>query len=991
LIFERQGNNMTISNIEAVNLLRSNPAAYDTLDKLRALAAQVSTDAAAGFTQGKTTVLYSGNLSNGSTKTTEIITSMVSSNADVRVLDKTQAFKFLTSSDFLGAVGRVQGVPLRDMLDDTFRHPVKDWLFDGKSGPWAETSKRFVDATTGPVKILTESPRAASVFLQTELPALFQKLQTSTDITEISGINRQKWLAEFANDTDRLNAVVRSAASETLLTKPTPTNFSSFISLTESSYLSLQRSAQSDYFAAMQKVARDYPMTAVATRSFARLGTPLAVLGAVLVGFQAGEAHAAGRPDEARTIVEDYAAEMAASTAGQAAGFTVATLGIAALTATGFVISAPVAVGVVLIASVVGGYFGGEYGKEIAFLFQDRSEAQKRDVAQRMLKLMYGEDYNLNTAVPPSILQRVHNIDATFSREEMVSAAKQNIAWRYALRELNPFVIQGDELYAQHNTDKTLDLYDPDTDKGEMSEKYLQDRAAMLTWKLRYDKEKLPYSSEYNTTEIEGNWDFVDKASGITLAIDGVGISLFDKQVVFGTKAGETLEGSGDSDSLYGMAGNDTLEGKAGDDYIEGNSGQDNLNGGDGKDILLGGADDDTINGGNNDKANDTLLGGQGTDNYLFNASYGRDIIQDSDGKGTINVNGQVLTGGAQYGDNRVYRSADKKHTYVLANDNTLLINGQIIVNSYNRARGDLGLTYTLAAPQSNPTTTRDIKGDLQPLDVDPVREGVQLAYDELGNLIVTNTIEAGRGDGLYDSTANDRITSGGGDDSIYTTRGGDNWVEAGSGRDWVRGGAGMDLIEGGNDADILQGGAGDDRLFAGSQTTVAQAIADGNSQSGTDQLGDFLSGNTGDDVLAGSSANDALLGGGGNDLLIGGAGNDWMAGDVGWIPTSMDWSAYSSGFRQIQFTAVEGIEKPLDYGNDVMYCGEGNDSGLGGRGNDVVFGEAGDDYLTGGGDNDVLFGGAGRDVIFGDGTYQSIKFQAKSSSSPIGACANCY
>jgi len=46
-----------------------------------------------------------------------------------------------------------------------------------------------------------------------------------------------------------------------------------------------------------------------------------------------------------------------------------------------------------------------------------------------------------------------------------------SIAWRYALRELNAFVIP-DISYAQHNTDGSLDLYDPET-----GEAWLADRA----------------------------------------------------------------------------------------------------------------------------------------------------------------------------------------------------------------------------------------------------------------------------------------------------------------------------------------------------------------------------------------------------------------------------------------------------------------------------------------------------------------------------------
>ena len=70
------------------------------------------------------------------------------------------------------------------MLDDNFKHPIKDWLFDAKEGPWADASQRFADATVGPVTTITPNADASRVFAQTELPALLN----NTNITEVDGI-----------------------------------------------------------------------------------------------------------------------------------------------------------------------------------------------------------------------------------------------------------------------------------------------------------------------------------------------------------------------------------------------------------------------------------------------------------------------------------------------------------------------------------------------------------------------------------------------------------------------------------------------------------------------------------------------------------------------------------------------------------------------------------------------------------------------------------
>jgi hypothetical protein len=736
---------------------------------------------------GSVTVLYSGTV-NGN-QSTEIAKALAL-DSKVRILDKTAAASFLnidTNRAFSQALEDVFGDRPSDRGSraNAFLFGQGSGASRVPNGAWDNISSRFVNATTGVVKILTEFPGEGSVFRKTELPALFQKLQTSTDITEISGINRQKWLAEFANDTDRLNAVVRSAASETLLTKPTPTNFSSFINLTESSYLSLQRSAQSDYFAAMQKVARDYPMTAVATRSFARLGTPLAVLGAVLVGFQAGDAHAAGRPDEARTIVEDYAVEMAASTAGQAAGFTVATLGVAALAAAGVAISAPVAVGIVLVASVAGGYFGGEYGKDIAYLFQDRSEAQKRDIANRMLKLMYGDSYSLGMQVPQRVLDKTLTIDATFSRDQMVEAAKQDIAWRYALRELNPFVISNIS-YDLHNTDGSLNLYNKETSPEGLTNEYLADRAAMLAWKLRYDKEKKPYGSDYNTDTIQGNWDFVDVASGVTLQIDGKGISLSDHQIVFGNKEANTIDGSGDTDRLYGMAGNDTLDGKAGNDYIEGGIGDDKLTGGTG---------------------DDTLIGGTGKDNYIFTGLFGNDTITDSDGQGNITIAGAQLGSLTQVQDN-VWENASKTliFTQITAAAASAATGGQPVTNLIIGQRSAAGA----GSINATITVTGFKDGDLG------INLGQQTKKIETNGFVVADRKSKGDQGSFFE-------------DSQYWIRSQDTpsgpiTIDAGAGNDLIggntqaetiTGGAGHDWIAGGGGKDVLLGGAGYDWIIA--------------------------------------------------------------------------------------------------------------------------------------------------------------------------------
>jgi Ca2+-binding RTX toxin-like protein len=292
----------------------------------------------------------------------------------------------------------------------------------------------------------------------------------------------------------------------------------------------------------------------------------------------------------------------------------------------------------------------------------------------------------------------------------------------------------------------------------------------------------------------------------------------------------------------------------------------------------------------------------------------------DSDGSGSIKYDGDTLSGGKQYGDDRVHRD-DKKRLYVDIG-NGLVIDGNILVKDFQP--GNLGINNTgpeedppiqagpEPQPPADPQTNFDITGDLAPLDTNPEEDGVQAASDEWGNT-KTNPGEAkpDQADSFNDSPGNDHIDSKGGDDTVNAFRGGDDLIETGKGKDTVDGGAGNDLIKGGEDDDTLKGGIGDDailgdegndklqgnvgkdtlvggtgtdillggadadRLYADEKATVTDAITAGDNQTGTGLKGDWLSSGVGDDALIGGTGNDVLAGGSGNDLLIGGAGDD--------------------------------------------------------------------------------------------------------------------
>ena len=231
----------------------------------------------------------------------------------------------------------------------------------------------------------------------------------------------------------------------------------------------------------------------------------------------------------------------------------------------------------------------------------------------------------------------------------------EGLAYRYALANLLPFAITGDaNIYASHNANGELNLYDPATGTGGLTSQYLKDRAAMLSWKLKYDvgaedadddllgildRDNKPYLEKWDSYSISGDWDFIDHTAIVSgaplkLSIDGVDLTTTaNHQIVFGSQNADTLAGDSLSDNIYGGAGNDTLTGGKGNDYLE---------------------------------------GGQGFDTYIFTTCDGYDTVLDSDGSGSIIFNGLPLTGGALVvGTTNVWKNTAQGITYTLQGSGT--------------------------------------------------------------------------------------------------------------------------------------------------------------------------------------------------------------------------------------------------------------------------------------------------------------------------------
>ncbi len=544
----------------------------------------------------------------------------------------------------------------------------------------------------------------------------------------------------------------------------------------------------------------------------------------------------------------------------------------------------------------------------------------------------------------------------------LLASGSEALAYRYALKALNPFAIVGDNsLYAIHNPNGELDLYDTIVKTGSLTSAWLTDRAQMLAFAHTVntnDARSIPsneVSDQVRYTDLGAvaagkGGDFVVHLLGGTANFNGPNT----RRITFGGDAGEYIRGRDNADSLYGEGGSDYLQGNAGNDYLEGGRGMDvyEYNG---RTSVL---DPNTNDG------NDTILDtdGKGVLRYVFN-----------DG-GLLGIGAKSTSTIIRDASNRVsgtqWNSADGKFTYQRSqNDLIVTINGdaggQLTLKDFRE--GDYGI-YLFDAQREAPQTTRTITGDLQPKDFDLATPGIQTQTDPLGNIIVTSDPEPNRNDILRDSVDNDRIIGGGGNDTLGFARGGNDWMSGDAGRDAILGGTGNDLLEGGTDGvangetggDILYGGDGDDELYANGKLALASAIRQGDTQTPTLQKGEFIGGGAGKDWVVGGAGEDFLDGGSGDDIIVGGAGDDNITGDAGYAASSLHWAVA----REVQdnryimqgiagfYTAESGPA-----GADVIYAGAGTD---------WVFADGGDDFVDGGAGNDVLFGNAGSDVLIG-------------------------
>jgi len=618
------------------------------------------------------------------------------------------------------------------------------------------------------------------------------------------------------------------------------------------------------------------------------------------------------------------------------------------------------------------------------------------------------------------------------SKEALIGRASSSLssgaAYRYALQDLNPFVVLDvDDLYAGYGRADALKLYDAASSTGRITPEWISDRAEFLAYDLQANMadhsyiegaESILYESTQGERVLVVSSAFVSTVvapdtpisahtrDGLRNFLDRLANTGLARKVLFGidgdpaadpsTLAGgaDVLRGGALADRLYGEGGNDVIEGLAGDDYIEGGPGNDRLFGGPGSDTLVGGAGDDLYVWTSGD-GNDRIVEVREADGLM----HGRIVVKT----GTWDLVPRVFKRDTA-APGEIWRTTDRR--FILTHTSTwkLAFEGGEIDLGTDIRNGDFGFEIDL--PQSTPAGT--------------VIGGVVQDEVVIGPMLGNHVMIGGYGhDQLYPIAA-------------FTLEGflaaSDGPAAPGWGI-WIAAGPGNDLAIGTDHADVLQGGGGTDILAGGPGNDIINGDMDlspdeldparwvlhlppnnpydteiGPSGTATSRLnfypeqffdgpdtlyggggGDRMYGGGGNDLLFGDDGDDMLMGGEGDDVLVGGAGNDLITGEKhGYAPVQVEivgttirvYTSYVERYGDDLIDGGAGNDTLTgEGGDDVLSGGDGNDilygdtEGLPGHlhGADVLNGGAGNDTIHGHGNADIAFGGEGNDWIAGD------------------------
>ena len=275
----------------------------------------------------------------------------------------------------------------------------------------------------------------------------------------------------------------------------------------------------------------------------------------------------------------------------------------------------------------------------------------------------------------------------------------------------------------------------------------------------------------------------------------------------------------------------------------------------------------------------------RGTDTYQLSSGELFDVITDSDGNGSLWVDGAQLTGGKKAGDN-YWISADGAWGYLLTSSGDLVISqgssqDRITIRDWQGSAGNhLGITLDDSpAPVAPQSGARLYSGDQRAkligietrLDLGPGSARYNIDAWSETSWAADGTLVGGVGQTNFADVID--ASAAGANGAVIHGWGGNDALAGSIGKDDLFGDDGDDLIGGGAGSDTLRGGAGKDVILGATGLSVNPRLSPTEQWSPPPGATAWISGpNWGVYDLAGSRV---IVGGLGADRLMGDAGND--------------------------------------------------------------------------------------------------------------------
>ena len=535
-------------------------------------------------------------------------------------------------------------------------------------------------------------------------------------------------------------------------------------------------------------------------------------------------------------------------------------------------------------------------------------------------------------------------LDGGTGNDRMLGGAGSD---RYYVNSLDDIVFEGDN---QGTTDEVV--------------------TALDGYRLARNVEKLVLTgSDDLTAKGNGGNNLIFGNAGANMITGGSGNDIIDggagDDEIYGQGGNDRISGFEGDDLLYGGTGADTLEGGIGADHLFGGDDSDKLFGQDGDDILEGGDGADTLDGG---LGVDQMDGGAGNDIYIVDDLV--DSIVERLSGGIDTVRSSVTLTLAKYLENLVLLNDALNGTGNSANNE---ITGNDLANRLDGMAGN----DTLIGGKGDDEYIIDSSLDLI---TEKSGGGVDTIYTS-ASFVVSLNVENLEMLGVADINA-----TGNNLDNVIRGNDGDNRIDGKSGSDTMAGGLGSDvyIVDALADIVVEEESAGFDRVQAFVSYTLGNNIEDlvltGKALTGTgNNLGNAITGTSGDNTLSGLAGNDiisglggidTILGGDGDDSLDGGTGSDTMDGGLGNDDYFVDnvgdivVEAASGGIDHVTSTISYSLSINLEH---LTLTGTSSVSATGNAANNIIVGNAGNNIIDGKAGNDNMSGASGDDTYFVD------------------------